>query len=99
MTLTLDAIISTLTLVSTLSLKLIGFPSQILKVRKAGHLEGVSVLYFGLGFITYFFWTIHGILQKDVTVIVGQGIGVIASGVLLLVLHQTAKNASKKPGA
>jgi uncharacterized protein with PQ loop repeat len=98
MTITFDAIISTLTLVSTLSLKLIGFPSQILKVRKAGHLEGVSVLYFGLGFITYFFWTIHGILQNDLTVMVGQGIGVVASGVLLIVLHKTAKKAKKELG-
>lgn len=88
---TFEAIISTLTLISTLSVKLIGFPSQIQKVRKAGHIEGVSVLYFMLGFITYTLWTLHGIVKQDITVIVGQGIGVIASGALLVVLFKTAK--------
>lgn len=95
MTITFEAIISTLTLVSTLSVKLIGFPSQIQKVRKAGHIEGVSVLYFVLGFITYSLWTIHGIVKRDSTVILGQGIGVIASGILLIVLYMTARNGKK----
>lgn len=95
MTITFEAIISTLTLVSTLSVKLIGFPNQIQKVRKAGHIEGVSVLYFVLGFITYSLWTIHGIVKQDTTVILGQGMGVIASGILLIVLYITAKNGKK----
>ena len=95
MTTTFEAIISTLTLISTLSVKLIGFPSQIQKVRKAGHLEGVSVVYFILGFVTYSLWTLHGIVKNDITVILGQGLGVIASGILLIVLYTTAKNGKK----
>jgi uncharacterized protein with PQ loop repeat len=95
MTITLEAIVSTLTLVSTLAVKLIGFPSQIHKVRKAGHIEGVSVLYFVLGFITYALWTILGIIKNDTTVILGQGVGVIASGILLYVLYITARREQK----
>ena len=86
-----EQIISTMTLISTLSLKLIGFPSQIQKIRKAGNLEGVSILYFVLSFITYSLWTVHGITIKDKTIIYGQGLGVIASGVLLFVLWRTAQ--------
>lgn len=95
MTMTFEAIISTLTIVSTLSVKLIGFPSQIQKVRKTGNIEGVSVIYFVLGFITYSLWTIHGMVKQDNTIILGQGMGVIASGVLLIVLYKTAKNGKK----
>jgi len=95
MNITFEAIISTLTLISTLSVKLIGFPNQIQKVRKAGHIEGVSIIYFALGFITYTLWTIHGIVKNDNTVILGQGMGVIASGILLVVLYKTAKKSKK----
>jgi uncharacterized protein with PQ loop repeat len=91
MTITFEAIISTLTLVSTLSVKLIGFPSQIQKVRKTGSIEGVSVLHFSLSFITYSLWTVHGIVKHDNTVIIGQGLGVIAAGILLIVLWQTSQ--------
>jgi len=98
MNITTEALISSLTLISTMSVKLIGFPSQIQKVRKAGHIEGVSVLHFTLSFITYSLWTIHGIVKKDNTVIVGQGLGVIAAGILLIVLFQTAQKAKSKNG-
>lgn len=93
MNITFEGVISTLTLISTLSVKLIGFPSQIRKVRKAGNIDGVSVLYFTLGFITYSLWTIHGIQKHDNTVIYGQALGVVASGILLVVLYQTSKKA------
>ncbi len=96
MNVTLEAVISTLTLISTLSVKLIGFPAQMQKVRKAGHVEGVSILHFSLSFITYTLWTIHGIVKQDNTVIFGQGLGVVAAGMLLIVLFQTAKKAKNK---
>lgn len=95
MTMTFEAVISTLTLISTLSVKLIGFPSQIRKVRKAGNIEGVSVLHFSLSFVTYSLWTIHGIQKNDNTVIFGQALGVVASGILLVVLYQTSKKANE----
>jgi uncharacterized protein with PQ loop repeat len=96
MMITFEEVISTLTLISTLAVKLIGFPSQIHKVRKAGSIESVSVVYFVLGFVTYSLWTIHGIVSHDTTVIVGQGMGVLASGVLLAVLYSVAKKASSQ---
>ncbi len=92
---TFETITSSLTLISTLSLKLIGFPSQIQKVRKAGHIEGVSVTYFAMGFVTYALWTLHGIVIKDKTVIIGQSLGVVACGVLLVVLYSVSKKEKK----
>lgn len=72
MNISLEAIISTLTLVSTLSVKLIGFPSQILRTRKAGNVESISVFYFVLGFVTYALWTIHGILKMTLPLSLGK---------------------------
>jgi uncharacterized protein with PQ loop repeat len=90
--------VSTLTLVSTLSVKLIGFPSQIRKVRKAGNLEGISVTHFTLGFVTYALWTLHGVMRHDLTVILGQGLGVVASGSLLVVLFKVSKRGRRQSG-
>lgn len=78
-----EQLISIATVVSTLCVKLIGFPDQIRKIRKTKDIKSISIPNFGLIFITYIFWTIHGIQVKDNTIIVGQGIGVLASGVLL----------------
>lgn len=84
-------IVSNLAIIVSLSLKLVGFPSQIKKVRDNGTTEGISVIYFVLGFITYSLWTLHGILINDMTVIIGQGLGVIACGILLLVIYNTKR--------
>jgi uncharacterized protein with PQ loop repeat len=88
---TLEQIVATLTLVGSLSVKLIGFPSQIQKVQQTGSIKGISVLYFSLSFVTYTLWTVHGILKKDMTVVIGQGLGILASGILLFVLYRAAK--------
>lgn len=92
----IEDVVSTLTIVATFSLKLIGFPAQIKKVKDSGTTEGVSVTYFVLGFITYSLWTLHGVLVKDVTVIFGQGLGVVATGILLFVIYDTARRRKIK---
>lgn len=91
---TFEQIISYLTVVSTFAVKLIGFPSQIRKVRKVGHIDGVSILYFFLAFVAYVLWTVHGILKNDYTIIVGQSLGVIGTGILLIVLFKMAVKKS-----
>ena len=91
----IEEVVSTLTVIVSFSLKLIGFPSQIKKVRDSGTIQGVSVIYFVLGFVTYCLWTLHGILINDLTVIIGQGLGVIATGILLLVIYDTARKEKR----
>ena len=36
-----------------------------------------------LAFLAYVLWTVHGILQDDWVLIVGQGIGIITTGMIL----------------
>ena len=94
---TIAEVVSNLAIIVSLSLKLIGFPSQIKKVNDNRTTEGISITYFILGFITYSLWTLHGILVKDLTVIIGQGLGVVACGVLLLVIYNTQRKEKKLP--
>lgn len=86
---TIGEIVSNLAVIVSLSLKLIGFPSQIKKVSDSKTTEGISVTYFVLGFITYCLWTLHGILTNNMTILIGQGLGVISCGILLLVIYNT----------
>ncbi|NEV93021.1 hypothetical protein G3567_02525 [Psychroflexus sp. YR1-1] len=87
-----EQIISILTVISTLSVKLIGVPSQIRKIHKNKSIENISTLHFTLSFTSYVLWTIHGLQTFDYVIIIGQGVGVITSGVLLaLILHHLKK--------
>jgi len=94
---TFEQIISVATVVSTLCVKLIGFPDQIRKVRKTKNVASISIPTFILFFVTYILWTIHGIQVHDTTIIIGQGIGVLSSGILLAFLiyyWRKAKNGT-----
>lgn len=79
-------IISVLTVIATLSVKIIGVPAQIRKIHQTGSIENISILYFSLSFSSYVLWTIHGVLEQDYVIIVGQGIGIVSSGTLLFLL-------------
>jgi len=81
---TFASIIGVLTVMVGISVKIIGFPDQFRKnyVRKST--EGLSSIFFVLSFMAYLLWTIHGALQKDMVLIIGQGIGIITTGMILL---------------
>lgn len=79
-----------MTVITTIAVKLIGIPSQIRKIHQTKSVESISILHFGLGFAAYVLWTIHGILKMDWTIIIGQSIGIITSGILLIVIFYYA---------
>lgn len=80
---TFEAVISTLTVVASFSTKLIGAPSQINQLLKTKNSDSFSVLHGTLIFVAYILWAIHGYLKNDMTVMIGQGIGVLTSGLIL----------------
>jgi uncharacterized protein with PQ loop repeat len=81
---TLASIIGVLTVAVGILVKAIGFPDQIRKnyIRKST--EGLSSIFMVLSFVAYLLWTAHGILQKDMVLIIGQGLGIITTGIILL---------------
>jgi uncharacterized protein with PQ loop repeat len=92
----IEQIVAVATLIASLSVKLIGYPNQIRRIRKAKQLDAVSSLYFKLSFVTYLLWTIHGILKEDLTLIIGQGIGFVVSGILVFVYLKQRKSIQPK---
>lgn len=91
---TYEGIISTLTVIASLAVKIIGAPSQIRQIVKTNSSESVSLLQWVLVFTSYVLWLLHGIIKKDVTVIIGQGIGIITSGLIMIfILKYRKRNA------
>lgn len=89
---TFESVISTLTVIASFATKTIGAPSQIRLLLKTKNSSSFSLLHCSIIFIAYCLWALHGYLQKDFTVMLGQGIGVITSGVILYFVYKFKKN-------
>ena len=81
--LTIASIVGFFTTTVAILVKVIGLPDQIKKIYKRKSTEGISMIFFILAFLSYFLWTIHGIFQKDNVLIIGQGAGMITTGIIL----------------
>lgn len=86
-------IIGFLTTVLSVLIKVIGFPDQIRKNHTRKSTEGLSTWLYVLSFITYTLWTLHGFLQNDWVVILGQGLGIITTGIIVyqIILYRKQK--------
>ena len=78
-----SSLLSSATLMSTIAVKAFGFPHQIREnfIRKST--QGLSRPLYWLSFISYCLWTAHGIRKGDYVVIVGQGLGVVTTALIL----------------
>jgi uncharacterized protein with PQ loop repeat len=81
--LNLAAIIGGATMVMGILVKVLGFPDQFLKNYRRKSTEGLSAIFMILTFVSYILWTLHGLFQKDLVLIIGQGAGVLTSGAIV----------------
>lgn len=86
MDITFAAIIGILTVVIGILVKIIGFPDQFMKNYKRKSTEGLSSVFILLAFVSYILWTIHGYLQNDLVLVVGQGVGILTTGMIVFQL-------------
>jgi len=77
------AIIGFLTTTIAILVKVIGLPDQIKKIYKRKSTEGISTIFFLLAFLSYLLWTIHGFFEKDNVPIIGQGVGLFTTGIII----------------
>lgn len=80
---TFAGIIGFLTLIIGILVKIIGLPDQIRKNYHRKSTKGLSSTFMILSFVAYCLWTIHGILQKDVVLVLGQGLGIITTAIII----------------
>jgi uncharacterized protein with PQ loop repeat len=84
---TFAGIIGFLTLVIGILVKIMGLPDQIRKNSARKSTEGLSTTFMVLSFVAYLLWTLHGILQKDTVLILGQGLGILTTGIVLIQIY------------
>jgi hypothetical protein len=79
----LDQVVSTLTLVFGILVKVIGFPEQFFKNRERRSTDGVSRSFYALAVLSYTLTSLQSWLAHDLVVCVNQGLGVITSGAIV----------------
>lgn len=84
---TFAGVIGFLTLVIGILVKIMGLPDQIRKNSSRKSTEGLSTTFMVLSFVAYLLWTLHGILQKDTVLIIGQGLGILTTGIILVQIY------------
>jgi uncharacterized protein with PQ loop repeat len=82
-TITFAGVVGILTLVIGILVKVIGLPDQIKKNYDRKSTEGLSTWFMILSCISYSLWTLHGILQKDMVLVLGQGLGILTTGIII----------------
>ena len=86
-------LIGTLTTIVSVLTKLIGLPDQIRQNHTRKSTKGFSTILIILLCSSYTLWTIYGILKEDLFLIVGHGIGIITTGIIII---QIIKYKNKK---
>lgn len=89
---TFASIIGILTVVVGILVKMIGFPDQFRLNYKRKSTKGLSKLFYFLAFLSYLLWTIHGLLQDDWVLVVGQGVGIITTAMIVAQIFIYRKN-------
>jgi uncharacterized protein with PQ loop repeat len=84
-----------LTVGSSLLVKLIGLPHQILEIFRRKSAAGVSFLNHGIGLFAYVCWTWYGYLGHDLVVVLSQILGVVMEGVVVaqIVIYGPGRNS------
>ena len=85
-------VVAILTVTFGILVKIIGFPDQMRTNYKRKSTKGLSTNFIVLSFITYTLWTLHGMFQKDAVLAIGQGIGIITTGIILYQIWLYRKN-------
>jgi len=89
------AFVAFMTLFLSIITKIIGFPSQARLIFKTKKVDNISLPLYAITFVSYIFWTIHGFIKADPTLIYGQGLGIVTSGFILGQIIYYKRNGKK----
>jgi uncharacterized protein with PQ loop repeat len=79
----LVTVIAILTAIVSVAVKVIGMPDQIKSNFRRKSTDGLSGWFITSTLISYMMWVIYGLITRNMTLIIGQGLGVIATSIIL----------------
>jgi uncharacterized protein with PQ loop repeat len=80
---TLAALIAFLAAALSIGVKVIGMPAQIRHNYLRKSTEGLSNWFLVLTLLSYAVWVLHGLQVHDMSLVVGQGLGVAVTCIIL----------------
>lgn len=89
---TFIGVVSFLTLAIGILVTVVGLPDQIKKNYKRKSTEGQATSFWVTAWLAYLLWTYYGVLKNDGVIIIGQGLGVLTTGVILWQIFIYRKN-------
>jgi uncharacterized protein with PQ loop repeat len=90
-TITFASTVGFLTLIVGVLVKVIGLPDQIRKNYNRKSTEGLSTTFMILALLSYSLWTLHGILRNDIVLIIGQGLGIFTTSIIICQIYKYRK--------
>lgn len=78
-----EAVVAVLTTVLSVGVKVIGMPDQIKANRQRKSTEGLSHWFMICTLASYVMWVVHGFLVHDMSLIIGQSLGVLVTAVII----------------
>jgi uncharacterized protein with PQ loop repeat len=73
-----------ITIVISLIVTGLGLTAQVRKNHKRKSMEGLSLFYFSVLAVSYSFWVVYGISQRDFVLIIPMCIGSIMSWIVVI---------------
>ena len=80
---TTAALIALMAAIFSIAVKVIGMPSQIIHNYERKSTAGLSNSFLLFTLISYCMWVMHGLQVHDMSLVIGQGLGVIATAVIV----------------
>lgn len=93
------AFITILTTVMSVFVKLVGLPDQIRSNYRRKTTDGLSNWFMICTLLSYMMWVVHGVQVHDEALIIGQGLGVIATSAIIyqMFIYRKNKKLNAKP--
>lgn len=77
-------VVGTITTIVSILTKVLGLPDQIKKNYTRKSTAGVSTMFIVLLCLSYTSWTIYGLLSGDFFLVIGHGLGIITTGIVII---------------
>lgn len=95
----IEAIVALLTTLLSVGVKVVGMPDQVKANFRRKSTEGLSSWFIVCTLISYAMWVVHGLMVHDMALVIGQGLGVVATGIIVwqMVIYRTNTKKVAKP--
>jgi MtN3 and saliva related transmembrane protein len=95
----IEAIVALLTAILSILVKVVGMPDQVKANYRRKSTEGLSGWFLVCTLVSYGMWVIHGLMVHDMALVIGQGLGVIATGVIVgqMIVYRKASHGDATP--